>query len=76
MKKRNLKALLLNKKVISKLEILKNQGGNINNSQKECILTLDLGGINICFETQQKNCVSVYIACVTQTEFPTCRDCV
>ena len=76
MKKRNLKILLLNKKVISKLDILKNQEGNINNSNNKCILTLDLGGINICFETQQKYCVSVYIACITQTEFPTCRDCI
>jgi hypothetical protein len=77
MKKRKLKNFALNKKTISKLDALKHQGGNVGNSFKECIRTLHLGGVNICFDTQQKTCVvSVFIDCITETEFPTCRDCV
>jgi len=75
MKKKNLKSLQLNKKSISSLDASSNKGGNIANSVVECILTLDLGGVNICFQTQQKKCASVFIACITQTELPTCRDC-
>jgi hypothetical protein len=77
MKKRELKNFSLNKKTISKLDALKFQGGDIDYSFNECIRTLDLGGINICFETQQKGCeVSVFVPCITQTEFQTCRDCI
>ncbi|WP_298422982.1 hypothetical protein [uncultured Kordia sp.] len=77
MKKSKLRQLSLNKKVISKLDLLNKKGGNIDNSFKECIRTLDVNGINICFETKEKTCgVSVIGTCITQTELPTCRDCV
>lgn len=76
MKKKNLKSLLLNKKVISSLDIQKSVGGNIDNSIKECIRTIDVGGINICFETLKRTCgESVIVDCITQTELPTCRNC-
>lgn len=74
MKKKNLKSLSLNKKSISNLDASQNKGGNAN-SILHCILTLDVGGVNICFKTQQKNCVSIFEPCITQTEHPTCRDC-
>ncbi|WP_046756035.1 hypothetical protein [Kordia jejudonensis] len=77
MKKNKLRQLSLNKKVVSKLDLLHQKGGNIDNSFNECIRTLDVDGVNVCFETRQKNCgISVVRTCVTQTEFPTCRDCV
>jgi len=77
MKKRALKNFTLNKKTISKLERLKYQGGAIDSSFNECIRTLDLNGVNICFQTQQKTCgVSVFVDCITQTELPTCRVCI
>lgn len=79
MKKSKLKSLALNKKTISKLDALLQRGGNnIESLAKPCILTLDVNGINICFETQAyKTCgASILIDCITQTELPTCRDCV
>ncbi|WP_430412936.1 hypothetical protein [Kordia sp.] len=77
MKKSKLKHLSLNKKVISKLDLLNMKGGDIDNSFNECIRTLDLNGVNICFETLQKTCgISIVRTCVTQTVFQTCRDCV
>ncbi len=77
MKKSKLKHLSLNKKVISKLDLLNTKGGAIDNSFNECIRTLDVNGINICFETKEKTCgVSIIGDCITQTELPTCRDCV
>ncbi|MGH1387756.1 hypothetical protein [Kordia sp.] len=77
MKKSKLKNFTLNKKTISKLDALKSQGGNPTNSEKVCIRTLVVAGADICCETQQKTCTaSIIIDCITQTEFPTCRDCV
>jgi hypothetical protein len=82
MKKKNLKNLALNRKTISNLDASKNKGGNTTNSILQCVRTyLDANGINICLQTiecertKQKECVSVLIPCITQTEFPTCRDC-
>ena len=79
MKKSKLAKFSLNKKTISKLDALKHNGGNnVESLVKPCILTLDVNGINICFETQAyKTCgVSIIVDCITQTELPTCRDCV
>ncbi|WP_420572012.1 hypothetical protein [Kordia sp.] len=82
MKKKNLKSLSLNRKTISNLDAAKNKGGNTTNSVRVCIRTfVDANGVNICLptvecpRTEQKNCVSVFIDCITQTEFPTCRNC-
>ena len=82
MKKKQLKSLSLNRKTISNLDASKNKGGNTTNSVLQCIRTfVDANGVNICLRTndcqrtQQKECVSVFIDCITQTEFPTCRDC-
>ncbi|MFK7747424.1 MAG: hypothetical protein AB8B65_03460 [Kordia sp.] len=78
MKKSKLKNFALNKKTISKLDALNRKGGNPTNSEKVCVRTfVNAAGVNICCETQQKYCiVSVVIDCITQTEFPTCSDCV
>ena len=82
MKKKELKNLALNRKTISKLDAAQSTGGNTTNSIVVCIRTfVDANGVNICLQTtdcqltEQKECVSVFIACITQTEFPTCRDC-
>ncbi|MCH2196144.1 hypothetical protein [Kordia sp.] len=79
MEKDKLTKFRLNKKTISKLDALQQRGGNnVESLAKPCILTLDVNGINICFETQAyKTCgESIFIDCITQTELPTCRDCV
>ncbi len=82
MKKKQLKSLSLNRKTISNLDASKSIGGNTTNSVLVCIRTfVDANGNNICLQTfdcqrtEQKECASVFIACITQTEFPTCRDC-
>ncbi|MEM6719732.1 MAG: hypothetical protein AAF611_10475 [Bacteroidota bacterium] len=86
MKKRNLKNLALNRRTISSLEATQNVGGNLVNSDVICAVTI--GNRATCLETlgcyqtdvcipvtEQKECASIFIACITQTEFPTCRDC-
>ncbi|WP_420573074.1 hypothetical protein [Kordia sp.] len=68
----------LNKKTISQLAAFKQQGGKNDISLvKPCILTLDVNGINVCFETNAyKTCgESIIIDCITQTELPTCINC-
>jgi hypothetical protein len=80
MKKKNLKSLALNRKTISNLDATKNTGGIAISEQ--CPLTIvHINGGNICIQTvecvlTEKNCVSILVSCITQTEFPTCRDCV
>ena len=79
MKKKNLKTLALNQKTISNLDASYNKGG-VANSELQCIRTyVNANGINICIQTAKcvltEDCASVFIACITQTEFPTCRDC-
>ncbi|QHI38348.1 hypothetical protein IMCC3317_37390 [Kordia antarctica] len=79
MKKKNLKSLALNRKTISNLDATMNTGG-IAISEMQCPLTIvDINGGNLCLRSVKceltGNCVSVRIACITQTEFPTCRDC-
>lgn len=83
MKKKNLKSLALNRKTISNLDATNSKGGTDVNSLMFCILSLiNANGVNTCLQTikcartEQKDCVSVVITCITQTEFPTCRDCV
>jgi hypothetical protein len=79
MKKKNLKNLALNRKTISNLDASNSKGGVAPTVL--CVLTLvNANGVNTCFQSiecyiTQKNCVSVFIPCITQTEFPTCRDC-
>ncbi len=81
MKKKNLKSLALNRKTISNLDVTKNTGG-IAISEMQCPLTIEVVNVgNICIRTVRcvltdKNCASVLITCITQTEFPTCRDCI
>jgi hypothetical protein len=81
MKKKNLKSLTLNRKTISNLDAAKNTGG-IAISEMQCPLTIvHINGGNICIQSVEcvltdKNCESIFITCITQTEFPTCRDCV
>lgn len=79
MKKKKLKSLALNRKTISNLDATKSIGG-IAVSEMQCPLTMiDINGENICIRSVKceltGNCVSVRIACITQTEFPTCRNC-
>ncbi|WP_430410069.1 hypothetical protein [Kordia sp.] len=79
MKKKHLKSLALNRKTISNLDATNSKGG-APNSYIECIRTfVNANGINICLETAKcvitDGCASVLITCITQTEFPTCRDC-
>ena len=79
MKKKNLKSLALNRKTISNLDASNNTGGIART--EICPLTIvDINGGNICIQSvkcalTEKNCVSFPIACITQTEFPTCRNC-
>lgn len=81
MKKKSLKNLALNRKTISSLDASKNKGGNTTNSVLQCIRTfVNANGVNICIASKacvltEKECVSVFIDCITQTEFPTCRNC-
>lgn len=82
MKKKDLKNLMLNRKTISNLASAQNKGGNMVNSELQCIRTfVNANGINTCVatadcaRTEQKECVSIFIDCITQTEFPTCRNC-
>lgn len=80
MKKKNLKSLALNRKTISNLDVTNSKGGAAN-SIVECIRTfVNANGVNICLKTVKcvitDECVSsILITCITQTEFPTCRDC-
>jgi len=79
MKKKNLKNLVLNRKTISNLDESNTKGGVARTFQ--CILTLmNANGINTCLQSvecyiTQKGCESVFVACITQTETPTCRNC-
>ena len=74
MKKKNLKSLALNRKTISSLDATKNKGGIRINTEVECVLTfVDANGVNICIQTRK--CESIFMPCITQTEYPTCRDC-
>lgn len=81
MKKKNLKSLALNRKTISNLDATSNTGG-IAISEMQCPLTIvDINGGNLCIRTvkcvlTEDRCVSVFNVCITQTEFPTCRDCI
>ena len=80
MKKKNLKNLVLNRKTISSLDVSNTKGG-YNAATFRCVLTvLNANGINICIQSAecfitQKGCASVFVACITQTETPTCRNC-
>ncbi|WP_046755563.1 hypothetical protein [Kordia jejudonensis] len=80
MKKKNLKNLALNRKTISNLDASNSKGGNAA-ATFQCILTLvNANGVNICLESREcyiteKGCASILNPCITQTEFPTCRDC-
>ena len=78
MKKKNLKTLALNRKTISNLDATNSKGGVAPTVL--CILTIDdINGGNICLQSvkclQTDGCVSIFQTCITQTEFPTCRDC-
>ena len=79
MKKKNLKSLALNRKTISNLDVSKSTGGIVRTEM--CPLTIvHINGGNICIQSvecvlTEKNCASIIITCITQTEFPTCRNC-
>jgi hypothetical protein len=80
MKKKNLKNLVLNRKTISNLDASNSKGGNVAPTFQCALTLLNANGVNTCFQSlecyiTQKNCESILIACITQTEFPTCRDC-
>ncbi|EDP98090.1 class I lanthipeptide [Kordia algicida OT-1] len=82
MKKKKLKNLALNRKTISNLDASQSRGGNTTNSVQVCIRTyVNANGINICIatadcaRTEGKECQSIFNDCITQTEFPTCRNC-
>lgn len=80
MKKKHLKSLALNRKTISNLDASNSSGGAGGTTL--CVFTLpNPNGVNTCFQSAeclqtQKGCASILITCITQTEFPTCRDCV
>ena len=79
MKKKNLKSLALNRKTISNLDATRNKGG-IAITEMQCPLSLiDANGNNLCLQSAKcvltEDCVSIFNPCITQTEFPTCRDC-
>jgi hypothetical protein len=85
MKKKELKNLALNRKTISNLESNNTVGGNTAqncvrtfvdaNGNNICLVTLDCQRTEYCVPVSQKECVSVFIDCITQTETPTCRNC-
>ena len=85
MKKKNLKNLVLNRKTISNLEYNTTVGGNTvdcvrtfvdANGNNICLVTFDCQRTEYCVPISDQECVSVFIDCITQTETPTCRNCV
>lgn len=85
MKKRNLKNLALNRRTVSSLKANQSVGGNAVNSVvicavsvgniTNCVRTADCYRTYGCVPLTQKECISIVIDCITQTEFPTCRNC-
>lgn len=84
MKKKNLKSLALNRKTISNLKTNQSRGGAAPISVQcplsiqaptICLVTADCYQTANCIPVTRKECVSVFIDCITQTETPTCRNC-
>jgi hypothetical protein len=81
MKKKNLKSLALNRRTVSNLETSQNLGG-AGSTAPQCAITifncvtLQCVRTENCIPLTKQECVSIVIDCITQTEFPTCRDCI